>query len=88
MKYDGNDNRGKPKSEYLARLSNMGEFELFDEAKTRIWLSAYANNNPRSDFHWHADACFDECQKRNKPEIYKRAYDYNINGAQENEGVA
>ena len=75
------DNYGKPKSEYFNNLSKMDDAELFEETKSKIWLSAYANNNPRSDYHWHSDACYDECRKRNKPEIYQRAYDENIKGA-------
>jgi hypothetical protein len=74
-KYTGNDNYGKPKSEYLIKLSEMDEKALKEECKSKIWLSAYANNNPRSDYHWHVDACYDECAKRTKPEIYKSAYE-------------
>lgn len=73
----GNDNYGKPKSEYLQKLINMNEKELFEECKKMIWLSAYAMNNPRSDYHWQCDACYDECEKRDKRNIYQRAYDYN-----------
>lgn len=40
-----------------------------------IWLSAYANNNYRSDYHWQVDACYDECEKRNKIDIYEKTYD-------------
>ena len=78
MKYTGKDNYGNPKQDYVTRLSSMSDEALFEEAKDKIWLSAYANNNPRSDYHWHADACRDECKSRNKPDIYQRAYDYNL----------
>lgn len=81
MKYKGNDNSGKPKADYVAKLAGMDDAALLDEAKNKIWLSAYANNNPRSDYHWHADACYDECQSRGKPEIYQRAYGYNVRNA-------
>jgi hypothetical protein len=76
--YTGNDNQGVPKSEYLDRVARFDDSELLKEAKAKIWLSAFANNNPRSDYHWHVDAIYDECQKRQKPEIYQQAYDYNI----------
>jgi len=75
--YIGNDNYGKPKSEYLVRLSNMNDNELFEECKRKIWLSAYASNNPRSDYHWHCTACYDECLRREKVNIYDKAYKYN-----------
>lgn len=66
-KYTGNDNHGKPKAD-------ADDETLETETKNKIWLSAYAANNPRSDYHWHCDACYDECVKRGKPEIYQRAY--------------
>jgi hypothetical protein len=51
-KYQGKDNYGKPKSEYLARLTGMTDEELYDECKIKIWGSAFAANNSRSDYHW------------------------------------
>jgi hypothetical protein len=74
-KHTGLDNDRRPKSEYLQRLAGMDEKALAKECEQKIWLSAYANNNPRSDFHWHSDACWDECQHRGKPDIYERAFE-------------
>ena len=74
MNYEGNDNYGKPKSEYLAELAAMSDQDLRKACDQMIWLSAYANNNPRSDYHWQCDACYDECKRREKPEIYSRAH--------------
>lgn len=48
---------------------------MSDRLTLRIWLSAYANNNPRSDYHWQADACYDEAARRGKPELYVQAYE-------------
>ena len=48
MKYEGKDNYGKLKKEYLDRLSEMDDDSLFDETKNKIWLSAYASNNRRN----------------------------------------
>jgi len=73
-KYEGNDNYGKPKQEYLNKLSVMNDKELREACDQMIWLSAYANNNPRSDYHWQCDACYDECAKRNKLHIYEHAH--------------
>ena len=72
--YTGKDNYGKPKSEYIAKIAAMSDEQLQSECESKIWLSAYANNNPRSDYHWHVDACYDECAKRGKGDIYKNAY--------------
>jgi hypothetical protein len=62
--FTGKDNYGKPKSEYVERISTMTDEELAKETESKIWLSAYAANNPRSDYHWHTDALYAECQKR------------------------
>ena len=75
-KYDGNDNYGKPKSEYLDKLKVMDDKQLRDACEQMIWLSAYANNNPRSDYHWQCDACYDECHNRDKVYIYEQAHKY------------
>lgn len=77
-KYEGVDNHGKPKSEYLERLRSMTDDQLFSACKDMIWLSAYAANNPRSDFHWQCDACHDECKLRDKIDIYQKAFDRNF----------
>lgn len=73
-KYDGFDNYGKPKQDYLDRLAGIDDKELERECDKYIWLSAYASNNPHSDFHWMCDACYDETVKRGKVEIYKSAH--------------
>ena len=71
----GKDNYGKPKSEYVARIKAMSVAELLKEAEHKIWLSAFAGNNPRSDYHWHVDVIWDECADRSMPELYKKAYE-------------
>ncbi len=72
--FEGNDNHGKPKSEYLNKLHNMGVKELGKECEGMIWLSAYANNNPQSDYHWKCDACYDECARRHQEYVYTAAH--------------
>lgn len=59
---------------YRERLAAMDDQALFREAKENIWLSAYAANNPRSDYHFKCDATYDESQKRADKEIYARAH--------------
>lgn len=71
------DNYGRPKAEYFAKLAAMTDPELYQECKSKIWLSAYANNNPRSDYHWQSDACYDESKKR-EGDIYGQAYDITV----------
>jgi hypothetical protein len=73
--YTGNDNYGKPKSEYVGEVQKMTDAELEKECESKIWLSTFANNNPRSDNHWHVDVLYDECQDRGKLDIYKKAYE-------------
>lgn len=73
--YKGNDNNGKPKSDYLKKIAAMNDETLEKEAEQMIWLSAFANNNPRSDYHWMSDSIYDECQTRKKPEIYQAGFE-------------
>lgn len=73
-KYTGNDNYGRPKQEYLDKIAAMSDKELREETSHAIWLSAYADNNPRSDYHWQCDATYDECQRRGRGEIYSEVH--------------
>jgi hypothetical protein len=73
-KYSGNDHYGRPKSEYLAKIAAMDDEKLSSEAYQMIYHSARCNNNPRADWHWMVDACYDECEKR-PGSIYKQAWD-------------
>ena len=73
-KYQGKDNYGNPKQHYINKLTQMDDKQLRDACNQMIWLSAYANNNPRSDYHWQCDACYDECAKRNKSNIYSEEH--------------
>jgi hypothetical protein len=53
----------------------MNDQDLGKECEKMIWLSAYAANNPKSDYHWMVDACCDECEVREKADIYAKAWD-------------
>lgn len=68
------DNYGRPRSEYTDSLAAMDDAKLATECERKIWLSAYAHNNPRSDYHWQVDATYAECVRRDKLAIYERAY--------------
>lgn len=71
---DGFDNYKAPRQAFADKIFAMDDAAFVEEAEHRIWLSAFANNNPRSDYHWQADACYDEAKRRGKPELYKEAY--------------
>lgn len=73
-KYKGNDNDGNPKLDYIEKVLEMDNSELLAECEKTIWLSSYANNNTRSDFHWQVDACYDVCRIRECLDIYDRAW--------------
>lgn len=70
----GKDNYGKLKQEFADKLAAADDKEFIKIAEDKIWLSAFANNNPRSDYHWQADACYDEAERRGKPELYSQAW--------------
>lgn len=59
---------------YLAKLPTMTDDELRKACNQMIWLSAYANNNPRSNYHRMCDACHDECNRRGKVNIYSEEH--------------
>lgn len=71
----GKDNYGRPRTEYRDKIVNMTEKEYIKEAEMKIWLSAFAGNNPRSDYHWHVDVLFEESQRRGKTELYNEAFE-------------
>lgn len=73
--FQGNDNYGNPKSDYLSKLAGMNDEALFSECYGMIYQAALCNNNPRADWHWMTDACYVESQRRDDKEIYKRAFD-------------
>lgn len=75
LSLEGRDNRGLPRQLFADKIAIMTEAEFLKEAEQRIWLSAYANNNLRSDYHWQADACYAEAQRRGKPELYHKAWE-------------
>ena len=72
--YKGTDNYKRPKSEYFEKVLGMNADDFSREIRNKIWLSAYASNNPRSDYHWQVDGLYDICSMRGTPEIYKEAY--------------
>lgn len=61
-------------TEFAAELSALTDDEYVKRAETIIWLSGFANNNPRSKYHWQADACYDEAVRRGNTGLYSRAY--------------
>ena len=74
-KYEGKDNYGRPKVEYITKLSLMDNEKLESECYSMIYQSARCANNSRADWHWMVDACYDEALKRDpKASIYDKAY--------------
>lgn len=67
---------------YAIKLAAMTADELGAECKRKIWLSAYADNNPRSCYHWQVDVCANECDLRQRMDIYQDAYEANLAAAQ------
>ena len=53
----------------------MTDDEFHRETRHRIWLSAYACNNPRFDYNWQTDALYNEWGRHGKPERYSAAYE-------------
>jgi hypothetical protein len=70
----GTDNYGCPRQHFADSLAASDEAQYLQTAEEYIWLSAYADNNRRSDYHWKADAAYAEAKRRRKPELYTRAW--------------
>jgi len=70
----GKSNDGPSRQEYADKLATMTDDEFLEACKKYIWLSAYASNNPRSDYHWMCDACILEGWRRNRDDIYQKAW--------------
>lgn len=70
----GVNNNGRPRQEYADHIALLTDAAFIVHAEQKIWLSAYASSNTRSDYHWQADACYDEAQRRGKPELYSEAH--------------
>ena len=68
------DIKAQEKALFRDKLAAMDDHDLEEACDSYIFLSAFANNNPRSDFHWQCDMTYDECKRRNKIEIYTRAH--------------
>lgn len=71
----GKDNYGKPRQEFADKLAAADDEEYLRIAEQYIWLSAFASNNLRSDYHWMCDASYSEAGRRGNPELYSRAHD-------------
>ena len=75
-KYEGKDNYGRSKGNYLTKIAAMDEKALYSECYSMIYHAARCANNQRADWHWMVDACHDEATKRGDgAPIYCRAYD-------------
>lgn len=53
---------------------NMTDEAFLEKAEQQIWLSAFANNNPRAPAHKEADNAYAEAQRRGKPWLYCKAW--------------
>ena len=75
QRYAGTDNYGRPKADYLTTIAAMSDGKLQSECHSMIDQASRCNN-PRADWHWMVDACYDEAKKRDEDaSIYSRAYD-------------
>ncbi len=72
---EGKDNSGKPRQLFADKIASISDAEFLKVAEQTIWLSAFANNNRRSDYHWQADACAEEATRRGQPELYQQAWE-------------
>lgn len=74
LRITGKDNSGNSRQKFADKLAEYSEKEFLWECEQYIWLSAFAANNPRSDWHWMCDLCYDESIRRGAPDLYERAW--------------
>ena len=60
-------------ADFLSRLLTCTDGELLKITENAIWLSAFASNKPYSNYHRQADACYGECIRRGKLDLYREA---------------
>lgn len=70
----GQDNHKRPRQEFADKIASLDGPTFVREAAGVIYMSAFAANNPRSDYHWQADACYSEAARRGDPSLYERAW--------------
>ena len=59
---------------FQTKLATVTHKELFGLCREYIWLSAYASNNPKSNYHRMCDATYDRCQSLGVPVLYSYAH--------------
>lgn len=67
----GNDSL---RQNFADKLFGLDDEHFVREAESYIWLSAWAANNPNSDYHWMCDACYHESRRRGNVGLYERAW--------------
>lgn len=68
------DEKAAKRGEFAASLQEMSDDALVGTTEHYVWLSGYAANNPRSDYHWMCDATYDEAVRRGKRWLYQRGW--------------
>lgn len=81
---EGTDSRGRPRQDFAVRLASYGVPEYLEVTVLCI-VKAAAAGDPRSDWHWMSEACFDEARRRGCPGLYSRAVEM-ISGEPEDGG--
>jgi hypothetical protein len=55
-------------------LAELDDAQLESVSKDYIWLSEVGPEISRfSEYAWKRDACWEECERRKKPQIYEHA---------------
>ncbi len=62
------------RDKFIAEIKTLDDGPLQRRTENLIWLSAFANNNPRAPAHWQVDLCYDEWVSRGKSWRYQAAY--------------
>ena len=66
----------KPRLAYGLKVWLMTDEQMYVQTEQMIWLSAFAANNPRSDYHWKVDFLYAECVRRGREDLYQKAWEH------------
>lgn len=75
LRLAGTSNTSPSPQQWADEIAAPDDEGFVEKAAEAIYWSAWANNNPTSDYHWQASACYYEAMRRGDLDLYQRAYD-------------
>jgi len=71
----GTSNYDRPAQEWADKVAALDDDQFVSEGAEAIYWSAWANNNPTSDYHYQATVFYYDAQRRGNPGLYQQAFE-------------